>query len=457
VSYAGSALEPTLIIIGMDHHSAPLVIRERFWIGEKHRYDALRKLRDAEGIEEAVILSTCQRTEFILWAGEPTLAANSVLQFLTLQYGLKLSDWEHFYRLLDESALAHIFRIACGLDSPPALCESEISSHLQAAWQQAQTVGSAGRFLNAILEKTLVVAEQIRDQPGSQTIAASIPQAVLALAQRLSGSLAGCSTLLLGTSKTAELAARNLLDQDATSICVIGQSFDEAQQLAAKLGAEAGHLNDRWQRIVAADVVISCSECPHVILSAAEAERIAVERNRRPLLIFDLGMPRDIDPDVHRVDGILLYDLDGIERFLKHNATERSPAIAEAEKIICAEARAFRARLQAENTIPTIVALRLRLEEICRQELDSFIEERGPFTREQDEALHALSAQLIRKIASSLARELKGVPEKQDLEQMTAALERLFHLQTPPTALAGTRSEKNSYEQPQQRAIALPH
>jgi glutamyl-tRNA reductase len=161
-----------------------------------------------------------------------------------------------------------------------------------------------------------------------------------------------------------------------------------------------------------------------------------------------------VEPEARWVEGILLYDLDGLERGVKNNAADRSVAAAEAEKIVAAEAQAFRGRLQAESAVPTIVALRQRLEQICRQELESFIEERGPFTREQDQSLHAITAQVIQKIASSLARELKELPEKAEQEQMNAAVTRLFHLQSPPRALAGTRLEKERNERSKNEAIA---
>jgi glutamyl-tRNA reductase len=166
-------------------------------------------------------------------------------------------------------------------------------------------------------------------------------------------------------------------------------------------------------------------------------------------------MPRDVDPDVRRVDGILLYDLDGLERAVKNNAAERSATAAEAERIVSAEAQAFRGKLSAESVVPTIVALRRRLDEICRQELESFITERGPFTEEQDQSLHAITAQVIQKIASSLARELKELPEKAEQEQMTAAVTRLFHLDSPQRALAGTRSERTKDERNKGQAVAI--
>ncbi len=441
------------MVIGLNHRTAPLATRERFWISESRRYEVSQQLKSAEGIEEVVVLSTCCRTEFLMWASEPTLAANSVLHFLGTEHGLKLSEWEHFYRLLDESALTYIFRLTCGLDSL-TLCEQQVTSSVRAALEQARTVGAAGPFLSAVLEKALSLSEQIRQETAIGELAVSIPTAAFDLAKHIFGSLQGRRVLLLGTGKMSELSARRMVENGAGSVVVIDQSATRAHDLAEKLGGTAATLADRWKCMLRADIVISATGCPHVVLTREEAERIAIERNRVALVILDIGMPRDVEPDVRRVDGILLYDLDGLEREVKNNTAERTAAAAEAEKIVAAEAQAFRGKLQAEIVVPTIVALRHRLDQICRQELESFIEERGPFTREQDQSLHAITAQVIQKIASSLARELKDVPEKEEQEQMTAAVTRLFHLEPPKRALAGTRSEKAN-ERSKDHAIAI--
>ena len=448
-------MEPTLLVIGLNHRTAPMAMRERFWIGENRRYEALRELGEAEGIEEVVILANNNRTEFLVWAAEPTLAANSLLHFLTLHHGLRLSEWEHFYRLLDEAAFIHIFRVAASLDSM-ALGEPQIIAQVTAAWEQARTVGTSGRFLDAILETAVSVGRQVHiDAAGKLT--GSIPRAAVELSRSTFDSFEGRRVLLLGAGEIGELTARSLLEAGAASVCVIDPALERAQELAHKLGGTAAPLEDRWQSILKADIVICCSGCPHVILSRQEAERIASERKRAPLVILDIAMPRDVDPEVRRVDGILLCDLDALERIAKHSAAARIAAVGEAEKIVLAEAQAFRNKLPAEGVVPTIVALRRRLDEICRQELESFTEERGPFTREQHQALHAITAQVIQKIASSLARELKGLSEEAEQKQMTAAVHRLFHLEPPQPALAGATSERDDYEQSKNRAVTITH
>lgn len=452
-------MEATFLVIGLNHRTAPVAMRERFWISEDRRYEVLRELQSADGIEEVVVLSTCSRTEFLFWASEPSQASNSLLHFLTTEHGVKLSEWEHFYRLLDESALAHIFQVTSGLDSF-VLGEPQIVSQVKAAWEQARTVGTAGRFLNAVLEKALNVSQRVRSETEIGKLAGSIPTAAFDLARQIFGSLEGRRVLLLGAGKMSELSARQMVEAGAAAVVVIDQSSARAKELAEKTGGSAATLADRWKCMLCADIVISATGCPHVVLSREEAERIAVERNRVPLLIMDIAMPRDVDPEVRRVDGILLYDLDGLERAVKDAVSQDSDAAAaSAARIVVAEAQAFRSELQTETVVPTIVALRRRLDELCRQELESFIEERGPFSREQDQSLHALTNHVIRKIASCLAVELRGIPEKQEKEQMAAALARLFHLEPAQPARAVTNLQNQNVEsgsssRSQPRAVA---
>jgi glutamyl-tRNA reductase len=447
-------VEPSLMVIGLNHRTAPLAMRERFWIGETKRYEVLRELKNAEGIEEVVVLSTYCRTEFLLWANEPTQAANSLLQFLGARHSLKLSEWQHFYRLLDEAALTHIFRVASGVDSM-ALCGPEIGSHVKSAQEQSETVGAAGRFLNAVVDRALQVAGRVRGETSLCNHEVSTARAAFEVARQIFGELQGRRLLLLGAGELSQASARYLVERGAGPVAVIDQSVSRAREVAELLGGTAATLGDRWKSIVEADIVISATGCPHVVLTREEAERIAQERNRVALVIIDLGMPRDVDPEVRRVDGILLYDLDGLEHAVASHANEPSGIPADAEKIVAAEAQAFYSQLQAASVVPTIVALRERLNDICRQGLESFMEERGPFRREQVQLLHAITAQVIQKIASSLVRELKDLPEKQEQEEMTAAVTRLFHLQSPEKALAGTSLEKQNNERNKQRAVAI--
>jgi glutamyl-tRNA reductase len=437
-------VEPTLMVVGLNYRTAPVAVRERFWISESQRCEALVQLPRAEGIEEVIVMATCNRTEFWLLANDVTLAANSVMRLLGAEYGLKLCEWKHFYRLLDEAALLHIFRVASSLDSM-VVGEPQIVSQVKQAWQQAQKVGATGRFLDAALQKALTVSKRVRSETAIGNAAVSVPYAAVELTRRIFGTLENKKVLLLGAGKMSELSARGLLNHGASSVRVINRTLEHAAELATKLGGVAIAFEERWQHMAEADIIISSTSCPHTILSREEAElliheRKVRERDDRPLVIVDIALPRDIDPAVREVKGVFLYDLDDLENVVDHNTGEREAAAAEAQKILEAEAQGFRRKLMAERVVPTIIALRQRLDEICRQELDSFRQENGPFSKDQDEMLNAVMSRMTKRIAGSLARELKELPEKVEQEQMTTAVQRLFHLQTPEAALAGTIS-----------------
>ena len=435
-------MDPTLMVVGLNYRTAPVAVRERFWISENRRCEALVQLSRAEGIEEVIVMATCNRTEFWLWANDVTLTANSVMRLLGSEYGLKLCEWKHFYRLLDEAALLHIFRVASRLDSM-VVGEPQVVSQVKEAWKQAQKVGATGRFLDAVVQKALAVSARVRSETAIGNAAVSIPYAAVELARQIFGTLENKKVLLLGAGEMSELAARGLLNHGAGSVrlSVVNRTLEHATELAAKLGGVAIPFEERWQHMAEADIIISSTSCPHTILSREEAELMLRGRKGkdRPLVIADIAMPRDVDSAVRNVKGVFLYDLDDLENVADHDASEREAAAAEAHKILQIEAQGFRGKLMAERVVPTIVALRLRLDEICRQELDSFREENGPFSKDQDEMLNAVMSRMTQRIAGSLARELKELPEKVEQEQMTTALRRLFHLQTVESAIAGTR------------------
>ena len=426
------------MVIGLNHRTAPVAVRERFWISESKRLEALVTLERAEGIEEVIVLGTCNRTEFVLWASDASLAANSILRYLSGEFGLKLCEWKHFYRLLDEAALLHIFRVASSLDSL-VLGEPQIVSQVKAAWAQAQKANSTGRYLDAVLQKALTVSKRVRNETAIGNSAVSVPTAAVELARQALGTLAEKQVLVLGAGKMSELSARYLLSQGAQSVCVINRTYEHAVELATTLGGSAAAFDERWQKMKEADIVISSSSCPHTILSRGEAAMVVCERGERPLVVVDIAMPRDIDGAVREIPGIFLYDLDDLERVVQHNAGEREAAALEAQKIVEQEAYGFRRKLLAERVVPTIVALRSRLDELCRQELESFKEECGPFSKDEAALLGDVARRITRRIAGSLARELKELPEKMEQEQMTVAVRRLFHLETPEEALAGAR------------------
>jgi len=434
-------MDPTLAVIGLNFRTSPVAVRERFWISEARRYDALHQLVRSEGVEEVIVVTTCNRTEFILWASDVPTAANSVLRFLTQEYQIKLCEWSHFYRLMDDVALTHVFRVTSGLDSM-VLGEPEITGQVKQAWALAQEVGTTGRFLDAVTQKALTVSKRARTETAIGSSAVSVPYATVELSRSILGELAGREVLLIGAGKMSELAAHYLTKAGASHLKVMNRTLARAEELAQKMGAAPVSFDDRLQHVKMADIVVSSTACPHCILSRQEAEEIARQRHHAPMVMIDIAVPRDIDPGVREVEGIHLFDMDDLEHVVKRNAVGRQAAAEAAEKIVQAEVQGFCRKLMAERVVPTIVALRQRLDELCRQELETLRQEYGPFTEDQDQALTTLTMHITQRITSSLARELKEPPDRKEQDVLTAVVGRLFHLEQPSPVVASAKNEE---------------
>ncbi len=422
-------MEPTLAVIGLNFRTSTVAVRERFWISEPRRSDALSQLVRSEGIDEAMVLATCNRTEFILWTSDVASAADSVLRFLAHEYELRLCEWSHFYRLMDDIALAHIFRVASSLDSM-VLGEPEIMTHLEEAWRHAKQAGCTGRFLDSIIQKALSVSKRVRSELAISDESFSMPYAAVELSIQELGDLTGREVLLIGAGHMTEMAARRLMSAGAGNVNITSRTPASAEELATRLKARCVPFEERRRYLETADIVVSSTLSAQCIISREQAEAVAHARGHRPLVLIDIAVPRDIDPGVREIEGMRLFDIDDLEQAVRRNSGERHAAAAAAEKIICAEVSGFRRRLAAEQSVPAFAALRHYLDELCRQELELLRKEFGPFTADQDQAMTAFAAHVMQRIASSLARELKESPD--DSNVIGAAVSRLIgveHLQ----------------------------
>ncbi len=416
-------MEPTLVVVGLNHRTAAVEVRERFWMSGCRQSEVLSMLSQGEGIEEVLVFSTCNRTEFVVW-GDATLAVNSILRLLTAEYDLKLQEWNSFYRLLDEQALAHAFRVSCGLDSM-CIGEQQIARQVNLAWQQARNLGCTGQHLNTVLRKALEVRRRVRKETPLGSHFVSPAHAALRLADQIFGSVVSKNIVVLGAGRVAEATARAFQTQGA-SVCVINRSENRAKEVAQRVGGPTGAMQaatfeEGEEHLAKADLVISATAAPRFCFSAEDMKRVAAKRQGRKLVLIDLALPRDIEPAVREFDGVLLYDLEDLERAVEPRIGTREGEV-EAEKIVLAEVQGFRKQLIAGGAGPELTALRLRIDEICRQELESFRLERGPFPKDQDRLIAAVTARITNKIAGSLARELKGPQDPRGPRRMTAGL-----------------------------------
>jgi glutamyl-tRNA reductase len=323
-----------LIVVGLSHHTAPVTLRERFAFSEARLPAALQMLRDAGLADEAVILSTCNRVELYAATNlEPRRAFAELRQFLVKchQYHDPLTD--ELYSFIEPQSTEHLFRVACGLDSM-VLGETEILGQLKKAYDFALKHGHTGGILNKTFQKAFNVAKHVRTETNIQRGSISVGSVAVELAEKIFSALNDRHVMVLGAGETSEKTARALLSRGARSILVSNRSYERAAELAAELGGVAVHFDDWAGSFANVDIVISSTSAPHYVLDRAKLEPLMRLRRNRPLLLIDIAVPRDIDPQVNFLDNVYLYNIDDLQAIADDSLKQRKEEIARCEAII---------------------------------------------------------------------------------------------------------------------------
>jgi glutamyl-tRNA reductase len=323
-----------IVVIGLSHHTSPVELRERFAFAEARIPAALERLR-GEGIaDEAVILSTCNRVEIYAATSLPSAKAFAELkQFLITVHDFRDPLTDELYMLAEPHGLVHLFRVACGLDSM-VLGETEILGQIKAAYELARRHGHTGRRLNKVFQKAFNVAKHVRTETNIQRGGVSVGSVAVELAEKIFNTLRGRSVMVIGAGDTSEKTARALLSRGAKSILVSNRSYDRAVAMAAELGGRAIRFDDWAGEFAAIDIVISSTAAPNYILDRARLLPLLKLRNNRPLLLIDIAVPRDIEPEVNLLDGVFLYNIDDLQTIAGDHLKQRREEIVRCEKII---------------------------------------------------------------------------------------------------------------------------
>ena len=416
-----------LILAGISHKTSPLELRERFALSERLIPEALHKLQAEPEIEEALIISTCNRVEFILKAFEGQDGMAGLRRFIESFYGLSYDDFAHsFYVHQDYEAIRHLFRVAAGLDSM-VVGEPQVLGQVKQAYALAKQAETCGSVLDSVFHRVFSVAKRIRTETRVTEAPVSVSSAAVDLAEQAFGSLQNKTVMIVGAGQMGELAARHLMSKGASTVLVSNRTHAHALTLAQELRGLAVHFNEIWEAMKRADIVISSTGCPHFIFTRQDLERLMPERGR-PLFLIDLAVPRDIDPTVREVPGCTLVNVDGLQQVANANLRERQRAIEDADQIIAEETAWFRQRQAQLNVVPTIVSLRRRVEQIRRAELARTRRLFGPLTPEQEQALEVLTQGLVNKILHTPFTELKQAASRPDRSEFLDVVRTIFHL-----------------------------
>jgi glutamyl-tRNA reductase len=417
----------SIVLLGINHRSAPIEVRERLAIPESRLLEATRSLARFPGIEEGVILSTCNRVEVLARQGNGSLDLRA---FLRQYFQVDLAPFEpYLYELREEEAMRHLFRVAASLDSM-VVGEPQILGQVKDACALARAAGALHSELDALLSRAFAVARRVRSETAVGASSVSVASVAVELAKKIRP---GQSVFLVGAGKMTELAARHLVAQGAGAIFVANRTHARAQELALKFAGTAIPFDQLYQTADRADIVITSTGAPHAVFRREHGEQFLHRRKNRPMFFIDIAVPRDVAPEMQELDGIFVYDIDDLQGVVASHAATRSQEARRAEAIIEAELARFLARRQSLDVVPTIVGLQERLEGVRKAELERHRARFGALSPEQEAALEAMTRGLVNKVLHTPISTLKSAAQQQQRDpeegrRLVELIRRLFNL-----------------------------
>jgi len=399
------------VLLGLSHTSAPLDVREQAFIPEAGVGECVRRLIDHDLIESGVLLSTCNRTELYAIASANDTPDRLFESFGLWPHQLPFDAWRrHAYRLTGDDAVAHLFRVAGGLDSL-MIGEGQVLGQLKRALARARQAGALDAHLEIIIRGALRAAKRIRHETGLGRRPVSVSHAAVAAGQDVLGSLAGRNVLLLGAGEMSQVTLRLLRNQRIGEVYLASRTFERADEVAQPAGATAVPFDAIEQVIGAVDIIVSSSSAPHHLLDAGRVKTFQERRGGRPLLIVDMAVPRDIDPGAGGVAGVHLLNIDHLQRVADANREERQAFVPAAEQIVEDEVRAIRRALEARESAPTIKALVDRVEHLRDGVLERHLARVPAREVQTREAMRELAEALTTTFLHGPIRALRESPD----------------------------------------------
>lgn len=423
-----------LLTLGLNHTTAPLAVRERVAFVPEEVGGTIAQLRERLGgadggaLSEAAIVSTCNRTEFYCAVQEPERAREALQTFVAREKQVDLSELQHHsYVLPHASAVRHAFRVASGLDSM-VLGEPQILGQMKQAERLARGAGGLGLLLNHLFQRTFAVAKEVRSTTEIGAHSVSMAAAAVRLAQRIFGDLGGESVLFVGAGEMIELCATHFAAQRPRSLTVANRTVERAESLAHRFHAHAMRLGDLPEALHRFDIIVSCTASSLPIIGLGMVERAIRSRRHKPIFIVDLAVPRDVEPEVARLDDVYVYTVDDLGRVVQSGVEGRQAAVSQAEAIIESRVRDFESWLNARAAVPLIQGLRERADQLRGVELERARRQlaRGESPEAVLEALaQALTAKFLHDPMAALRNS--EVDDPAERAQIAALLSRFYH------------------------------
>src|SRR3954447_7381807 len=418
-----------LLALGASHKTAPLALREKLALPEGRAASALRELTAHDSVQEAVAISTCNRTELYLLAVDPVEAENEALAVLSRQAEIRPTELvDSMYSLRDNDAVRHLFSVAAGLDSM-IVGEAEVQGQVKRSYELALVEGATGPISNRLFRDALSAGKRVRTETEIGRSHVSIATVAVDLAAKSLGDLASRRVLVIGAGENGELTAQALRERGVHTVFVANRRYDRAIGLAKRFGGDAVRFDDLPAELGRADIVVSCTSSPHQIFGREELEVVVEERGRRPLVLIDIAVPRDIEPAVRDLcSGVTLFDMDDLQSEVARNLSVREAEADKAEELVGEEAEGFDAWLETLDVVPTIAALRERAEGIVEQVLREN-ESRWESLSEADrERLVVMARAVVNRLLHEPTLRLKDTAGEESFVQLNA-LRELFGLE----------------------------
>jgi glutamyl-tRNA reductase len=419
-----------LVLIGLNHRTAELDIRQRMALSQEQIPEVLKQLTEHANVHEVMILSTCNRVEVLAEVEDSLRGQELIEDFLARLGNLPRTELEgKLYQIVDDEAVHHVFRVASSLDSM-MIGEPQILGQMKAAYGIAVEARTIGPNLNGVLQAAFRTAKRVRSETSIGEFSVSISSAAVELARKIFDDLSSKSILIVGAGKMGEVAVRHLVSSGAASIRVTNRSPQAAIDLAAKFGGTPVPFSELQQWVAKSDIVLTSTGSPELLIDFPAAQAVMHERKNAPIVFIDISVPRNIDPSIGAIDNIFSYDIDDLGSVVEANRMERQKQALSADKIVEHEAETFSARRLSHNIAPVAIQLQEHIEGICRIEMERYLNRTGPQGPKQLQELESMISRIAGKIAHPLLTQLRSSHQDPINEEAYVDLiKRLFKIQ----------------------------
>ncbi len=421
-------MKQEIVLVGLNHCTAPVSIRELITFPGNEDGATTRRFLTIRGVSEAVVVSTCNRSEVLLVAEIAAHVTDKVIQLVSDIHGVPEKSFSKFlYVKRGRDAVHHLFRVAASLDSM-VLGEPQILGQVKEGYRRATYANATGPILNRLMHKAFFTAKRVRSETGVALAAVSVAYVAVELAKKILGDLKSACVLLLGAGEMAELAARHLVGHVTNPPVVLNRTLENACLLANRLNGRADTLDALTHYLLEADVIITSTGSCESLIRKDQVEKIMKKRRYRPLFLIDIALPRDVEPSVNELDGVYLYNIDDLQTIAAENLTERRHEAMRAEKIVDEETAKFMEWTVSLSCTPTLVGIRNKLEEIRLSELARCNGKLAGLTPEQRETVEIITRSIVNKIAHYPISCLKRTKSKAKQSLYVDVAQELFAL-----------------------------